>query len=199
MEVGLVRLAFLCIPSYHVGRTPLKIARNKTDPWDNQKTNCINSLNNERHERSQNSTFNKFDGLPLETLQPITERELLKLLKDCKPTTCELDPIPTTMILEYSDILIGAITSIINMSLESGSVSEVYKEVLVRPLIKKPGSDENNMKNYRPVSNLPFMSKLLEKAVKVRLSTHLTDNNLLEKFQSAYRPRHSTRQHLFEW
>ena len=52
--------------------------------------------------------------------------------------------------------------------------------------------DQNNLKNYRPVSNLPFISKLLEKTVLRQLNDHISTNNLLHHFQSAYRANHST-------
>ena len=48
------------------------------------------------------------------------------------------------------------------------------------------------MKNFRPVSNLSFISKILEKVVLIQLKKHLSGNNLLEIFQSAYRQNHST-------
>ena len=48
------------------------------------------------------------------------------------------------------------------------------------------------MKNYRPVSNLSFLSKVLEKVVLIQLKNHLSRNNLLEIFQSACRQNHST-------
>jgi hypothetical protein len=44
---------------------------------------------------------------------------------------------------------------------------------VVRPLLKKPGLDQNVRTNYRPVSNLPFVSKILEKVVANRLEEHL--------------------------
>ena len=58
--------------------------------------------------------------------------------------------------------------------------------------MKKPNLDRNILKNYRPVSNLPFISKILEKVVLAQLQKHLTDNGLLEICQSAYRQHHST-------
>ena len=48
------------------------------------------------------------------------------------------------------------------------------------------------MKNYRPVSNLPFVSKIVEKVVASRLNTHMAQNSILEPLQSAYRKHHST-------
>ena len=59
-------------------------------------------------------------------------------------------------------------------------------------MLKKPGLDPNDLKNFRPVSNLPFISKILEKVVLTQLQKHLSGNDLLEIRQSAYRKNHST-------
>ena len=67
-----------------------------------------------------------------------------------------------------------------------------FKKAVVIPLLKKTGLDCNVLKNYRPVSNLPFLSKILEKVVLKQLQKHLSENNLLETNQSAYRKDHST-------
>ena len=58
--------------------------------------------------------------------------------------------------------------------------------------LKKSNLDPELLKNYRPVSNLPFLSKVLERVVFTQLKTHLETHNLLEPFQSAYRKCHST-------
>ena len=57
---------------------------------------------------------------------------------------------------------------------------------------RKKSLDQNELKNYRPVSNLSFVPKIIEKLVLSQLSDHLSANNLYNRFQSAYRPRHST-------
>jgi len=63
---------------------------------------------------------------------------------------------------------------------------------IVTPLEKKGTRDSSQLKNYRPVSNLPFLSKLLEKVVQNQLQHHITSNDAMPKFQSAYRQFHST-------
>ena len=80
----------------------------------------------------------------------------------------------------------------INDSLSSGVFPDVHKIALVTPLLKKPTLDVNDFKSYRPVSNLSFVSKLIEKVVLSQLSTHLSSNQLFNPLQSAYRPGHST-------
>ena len=61
------------------------------------------------------------------------------------------------------------ITQIINASMEQGYVPKEFKHARIRPLLKKSGLDIDTLKNYRPVSNLPFISKVLEKVVDARL------------------------------
>jgi len=58
--------------------------------------------------------------------------------------------------------------------------------------LKKSGLDSSQKKNYRPVSNLSFLSKLLERAAKSRLEVFLDSNDLMPTMQSAYRRFHST-------
>ena len=66
------------------------------------------------------------------------------------------------------------------------------KTAIVKPLLKKPSLDKNLLKNYRPISNLPFLSKILEKVVLHKLLSHLQENNLSNPFQSAYQAGCST-------
>lgn len=79
-----------------------------------------------------------------------------------------------------------------NLSLSTGEVPLCLKHALVRPLLKKANLDSETMKNYRPVSNLPFFSKILEKIVAKRLLCHMTNNGYHEVMQSAYKQFHST-------
>ena len=108
------------------------------------------------------------------------------------PKSCDLDPIPTKLLYDNLDVLLPTITNLINLSLSTGSVPCDLKTAIVRPLLKKPSLDKEQLKNYRPVSNLPFLSKVLEKVVLAQLLSHLQSNNLCNPLQSAYRAGHST-------
>ena len=66
------------------------------------------------------------------------------------------------------------------------------KTAAVTPLLKKSGLDVDNFNNFRPVSNLPYLGKLIEKVAVSQMEGHMTDHNLHEDFQSAYRAHHST-------
>ena len=88
-------------------------------------------------------------------------------------------------------MLLPVLTKIINLSLESGVFADNWKCALVNPLLKKPGLDLV-FKNYRPVSNLQYVSKLTERAVFNQVHDHMVANCVYPMSQSAYRPCHST-------
>ena len=84
------------------------------------------------------------------------------------------------------------IVSIVNLPLFGGYFPSHFKSALVSPLLKKPTLNRDDMKNYRPVSNLSFLSKILEKVVASRLYSHLNSSHTSNDYQSAYRKFHST-------
>ena len=80
----------------------------------------------------------------------------------------------------------------------SPSIPQNFKEAHVRPLLKKTSLPINELKKYRPVSNLNFISKILEKIVANRLQAHIKNNHLCNPLQSAYRKHHSTESALLK-
>ena len=102
-------------------------------------------------------------GPVLERFEPVTCEFLKKVCLGASPKTCELDPIPSSLLCDCIDDLLPYLTHVINDSLISGSFPDVFKPAIVRPLIKKISLDKNTLKNFRPVSNLSFLSKITEK------------------------------------
>ena len=96
------------------------------------------------------------------------------------------------MVKDSVDELIPMVTILVNLSLQSANVPDSMKQALVTPLLKKDDLDPEVLKNYRPVSNLSFLSKVLERVVAARLTNYMTINQLHEPMQSAYRSCHST-------
>ena len=129
---------------------------------------------------------------PLSRFEPITLEETSKMLRKSACKSCDLDPIPTSMLKEYGKDTVPIITIIINASLNEASVPGNLKQALLTPTIKKQDIDKESVSNYRPISNLPFISKLIEKTVSKQLHNHQRINNLCEKLQSAYKEGHST-------
>lgn len=122
----------------------------------------------------------------------VTTDDIVKLVSSSPCKSCTLDPLPTPLVKSAIDLLKPVITAIINRSLIDGIFPESYKEALVTPILKKPSLDQDLLKNYRPVSNLTFISKILEKVVASQLTSYLKNNGLLEPHQSVYRQGHST-------
>ena len=137
-------------------------------------------------------TEHKHHGLKLAAFQPITTSEVMKLIRSTPNKSCDLDPIPTTLLKQCCAELLPIITSIINGSLSSGVFPSEYRLALVRPIIKKCTLDPEILKNYRPVSNLHYISKLIEKVVADQIDLHLENNDMLDPYQSGYRKHHST-------
>ena len=136
--------------------------------------------------------FSSFDGLIFDTFEEVTDVEIIKVLKSSSPKTCDLDPIPTCLLLDCVENVAPFITRIMNESLTKGIVPDCYKHAIIKPLLKKSSLNENDFNNFRPVSNLAFLSKLLEKLVLRQLSKHMKHNELEEIYQSAYKAFHST-------
>ena len=81
---------------------------------------------------------------------------------------------------------------LVNCSLSEGLVPDGFKKAVVTPLIKKASLPVDDLKNYRPVSGLSFISKLVEHVVARQLVTHIHQHDLDNSYQSAYKSGHST-------
>ena len=121
----------------------------------------------------------------------MSDKEVKKLILNMPVKHCKLDPLPTWLIVECIDEFLPIITKIVNISLTTGEMPHELKHALVRPLLKKAGLDLIK-KNYRPVSNLSFLGKVIEGAVIKQYIDHLTKNKLSDDNQSAYKKFHST-------
>ena len=102
----------------------------------------------------------------------VSESDVRKIIASSPDKQCELDPCPTWLVKSCIDILVKPITSIVNYSLEEGVFPESFKHAHVTPLIKKPTLPRNELKNYRPVSGLNYISKILEKVIASHVKSH---------------------------
>ena len=142
------------------------------------------------------STFQDYYGSKLTNsnklyLRPVceefVEKEFLSL--NLSKST-GLDNIPARFLRDGASVLKGPLTHIINLSITSGIVPDDFKVDKVKPLFKK--NKQTDVGNYRPVSILNIVSKVLEKAVYMQLESHLVQNKLLYDYQSGFRQSFST-------
>ena len=132
-----------------------------------------------------------YNGTLFERFKPITDDQLKKLIMEGNSKSCHLDPLPTKLLKQVLDAVLPVMTKIVNASLQS-NFPQALKSATVVPLLKKATADKEELRNYRPVSNLSYISKLIEKVAVEQLKEHMTGNNLHESCQSAYRACHST-------
>ena len=132
-----------------------------------------------------------FNGMPLSIFRPTTIAELSEILKSSGIKTSFHDILPAQLLKKVVDSLLPYFCFLVNQSLSTGSV-EGLKESVVNPLLKKSGIDPEILKNYRPVSDLLFLSKLTERVVDKRLFEHMSLNNLHCIYEHGYKKMHST-------
>uniref|UniRef100_A0A3P9MAR3 Reverse transcriptase domain-containing protein n=1 Tax=Oryzias latipes TaxID=8090 RepID=A0A3P9MAR3_ORYLA len=123
---------------------------------------------------------------------PVTDQIVQETITRLSSSTCCLDVLPTRFLKSVLNSVLPSITQIVNMSLQSGIFPEALKTTVIKPLLKKSGLDPTVLNNYRPISNLPFLGKVLEKVVYQQLTDFLLLNNSFDVFQSGFRPHHST-------
>ncbi|XP_072043250.1 uncharacterized protein [Amphiura filiformis] len=128
----------------------------------------------------------------LDHFRELTEDDVRSIIMKCANKTCSLDSLPTWLLKENIDIVLPCVIDIINSSLTNGIFPGDLKQAIVTPILKKPNLDWNNLQNYRPVSNIAFIGKLIEKAAIIQINDHMHANELDELCQSAYKEKHST-------
>ena len=128
----------------------------------------------------------------LHNLTHVTDAEVRRLVLSAPCKSSDLDPIPTSLEKDCIDILVSPIMSIVHLSLSKGCFPSHFKSALVSHLLKKPTPNRDDLKNYRPVSNLSFLSKILEKVLASHLNPHIYSSHISIDYQSAYRKFLST-------
>ena len=131
-------------------------------------------------------------SIPLFDLSTVSRCNVTKAIMKSPTKSSPQDPIPTWLLKNSLPAVISAITKLINASLSSSTVPRFFKTAYITPFLKNSSLDKNIFKNYRPISNLPFLSKVLERIVAKQLNEHLDATGLHEVRQSAYRANHST-------
>ena len=118
-------------------------------------------------------------------------QEIEEILKETDFKCAPNDMLPAALFKDNISSFIDVLVELVNLSLTTGNVDGV-KHADVIPLLKNVKLDSNNLKNYRPVSNLTFLGKLIERVVLKRLNAHMQCNGMHVDEQSAYKKNNST-------
>ena len=106
-------------------------------------------------------------------------------------TTCSSDPFLIRLLMSHLHAIIPISQHIVNLCLTTGDFPISCKSSIVIPLIKQPSLDREMLKKYILVSNLSFLSQVIENVISIRILGHILENNIVYSFQSAYRAGHS--------
>ncbi|XP_013871818.1 RNA-directed DNA polymerase from mobile element jockey [Austrofundulus limnaeus] len=128
--------------------------------------------------------FNQFEPVSLSLLED--------MVAQIKPSGSPCDALPPHFLKEVFPCFRHLVLALFNSSLLSGVVPTNFKHAVVHPLLKKTGLDPTVLGNYRPISKLPLLSKVLEKIVYVQLKSFLDEHNIMDVFQSGFKSLHST-------
>ena len=127
----------------------------------------------------------------------VREEEVFKLLTTSPAKSCELDPFPSKLLVRHCLEVAPIVTQIVNASLTQGEFTSELKTVLVHPLLKKPGID-CIFRSYRPISNLSFLSKLIERMVYNQITQYTGTTGMAENFNWHTGPSIPLKQHLLK-
>ena len=129
----------------------------------------------------------------------LTNDDTLKLITEMPCKLNDADPILLSYLKEHVTYFLPSLNHIVNLSLQSGRFPDLLKHGKVSPILKSRSADSEIHNNFRPVTTLPFLSKLLEKAASSQLISYLDYNDLIPTYQSAYLKAHSCETVLFSF
>ena len=121
----------------------------------------------------------------------VSVNHIQRIMKKLPLKQSPADVLPLKMTQNQQSVC-GVLTRIVNASLENGVFSESLKISYVTPVLKKVNLDTEDLANFRPVTNVSFISKIVESVVASQLTEHLEKISYLHVSQSAYRRFYST-------
>ena len=134
--------------------------------------------------QSPQDIFNNLDGEMIDSFTEVSEDDIRKIIHSSPTKSCALYPIPTWLLKKCEDESILVLRLMMNTSLSGAGFPKELKRAFLTPLIKKIILDAEILKNYRPVSNRSFLSKLIERIVCVQLVNHLDKKMVYMKYSS---------------
>ena len=131
--------------------------------------------------------FGHCNASELSHFQTVGIDEVFHAILKSPSKECSSDQLPTWQLKECADTVASYFVNLFNLSLVGRHFPSPWKHAIITPLLKKAGLDHSNVSSYRPVSNLPHVSKILERIVNRQLITQLEQHKLVPDVQSAYR------------
>ena len=131
------------------------------------------------------------DAFHLTDTTEINLEKILRGTKVCK--AAGIDDLSGRFLKDDSRVLSKPLSELCNLSIKLGSFPDACKIAKLKPLFKK--GSKTNPSNYRPISLLPLISKVIEKLIHEKTSTFLSNNEILYNYKSGFRKNHSPQTH----
>ena len=179
--------------------SPQNIADSMTDYYSQKVINIHENIkcNNLRLDFQLKPEMPFTGSLKLQKFNSLDTEKLTKLIFEMNSKTSILDPLPTSIVKKCLDLLLPVILHIVQRSMTEASFPQHLKHASVTPIVKEEEDNCQIFSNYRPLSNLTFLSKILERVVSDQINDHLLKNKLHAKHQSGYKKKHSCETGMF--
>ena len=187
-----------CLPS---GKDNLSIANDFADFFLSKINNIRIAIENDPDvdTRLRQSLHSRYQGNGFSTFNLLSESDVLQLCNAMPLKLNSADPIPLSYVKENIQLFIPSLHHLLNISLQSGIFPDSLKHGRISPILKAKNADVEVHNNFRPVTTLPFLSKLLEKAASTQIVSYLESQSLIPLYQSAYLKAHSCETALFKF
>ena len=172
------------------GQNDKEVADNLKQFFNSKVRDIYSKIEEENHQTSL-ASFQREGAMEMQSFHVIDDLELMKIIDSMPNKQCKLDPIPMFLFKKCAAEMLPIISYIVNQSLQCGCFPHQLKTAIVSPILKKSDLDSDDLRNYRPISSMTYLSKILEKCVHQQLTHYLTTHSLLSNFQSGYRTNFS--------
>ena len=165
------------------------------DFYSNLANNLVKKLPTPPNKYGKTAVNNYYKKLNLKgknfSFAPVAPATIFKLLKQLNPAkSAGIDNLTGKFLKEGAPVLASPITDLVNLSISLSLFPDDCKIAKLKPLYKKEA--KTKPKNYRPISLLPLLSKIIERIIHNQTQEFLDKNNILYKYQSGFRKHHST-------
>ena len=173
------------------GSSDIDVANNLRGFFEKKVKSIYSEIETKKLQKNTTIPVKDYSDAEFTDFNIINEEELLKVVHEMSGKSCQLDIIPMWLFKNCIQELKNIVLYIVNESLSTGQFPEDLKSALIIPGLKKSNLDPDELKSYRPISNLTFLSKIIEKCVHKQLTLYIENNKLFASKQSGYRKFHS--------
>ena len=176
---------------YSLSELPNKFATYFTSKISDIRSNFNSSMNEQTTQYSTLHNFFGSDSLSLSKFHDVSEDDFNFVISNLTNKTYRFDPAPITLLKKCSVTIYPVLHYIVSRSLSEGIFPDELKHATITPVIKNINSNPDELQNYRPISNTPYLAKILEKTAYYQINDYLLSNQLYSSNQSGFKQNHS--------